>query len=69
MNLETSGCCHFTRTEKIWLNLALVAILAFGFLLERRTALRHSPMTDLGVFCIASGSIWNGASPKKLVSE
>jgi hypothetical protein len=54
---------HFRRTEKIWISVALVAFLAFGYLLERRTALRHAPMTDLGVFCIASGAVWSGLNP------
>lgn len=31
--------------------------------MERRTALRHEPMTDLSVFCIASGAVWSGQNP------
>jgi hypothetical protein len=50
----------FNRAEKIWLTAAAIVFLAFGGLLERRTALRHQPMTDLGVFCIASGAVWSG---------
>lgn len=38
-------------------------LLAFGGLMERRTALRHEPMTDLSVFCIASGAVWSGQNP------
>jgi hypothetical protein len=54
---------RFTRTEKIWLAVALIVLLALGYMLERRTALRHEPMTDLGVFCVASGAIWSGLNP------
>ncbi|HTB83626.1 MAG TPA: glycosyltransferase family 87 protein [Candidatus Sulfotelmatobacter sp.] len=60
---STATWWRFTRTEKIWIAVALAAFLAFGFLLEKRTALRHEPMTDIGVFCIASGAIWSGLNP------
>ena len=53
----------FSRPEKSWLAIAAVVLLAFGGLMERRTALRHAPMTDLGVFCIASGAVWSGQNP------
>jgi Glycosyltransferase family 87 len=51
---------QFARGEKLWLTAALIIVLAFSFVLERRTALRHQPMTDLSVFCIASGALWSG---------
>jgi hypothetical protein len=54
---------RFTRTEKTWLAVTLAALIAFGFLIEHRTALRHEPMTDIGVFCIASGAVWSGLNP------
>ncbi len=63
MNPAIEHRWRFYRAEKIWLTVALVVLAAFGCLLERRTALRHSPMTDLGVFCIASGAVWSGQNP------
>jgi hypothetical protein len=54
---------NLRRHERIGIIVAVFAVLAFGILQERRTALRHAPMTDLGVFCIASGAIWSGENP------
>jgi hypothetical protein len=54
---------NFRRHERIAIIVTLIALIAFGILQERRTALRHAPMTDLGVFCIASGAIWSGENP------
>ncbi|HEV2693345.1 MAG TPA: glycosyltransferase family 87 protein [Verrucomicrobiae bacterium] len=59
----TSANWNLRRHERISLIITLCALIAFGFLQERRTALRHAPMTDLGVFCIASGAIWSGENP------
>jgi hypothetical protein len=63
MNPANEHRWRFHRAEKFWLTVALIVLVAFGCLLERRTALRHSPMTDLGVFCIASGAVWSGQNP------
>ncbi|HEX7655320.1 MAG TPA: glycosyltransferase family 87 protein [Verrucomicrobiae bacterium] len=63
MSTASTTGWRFTRSEKYWLIAALILILGFGALLERRTALRHEPMTDLGVFCIASGAVWSGLNP------
>jgi hypothetical protein len=63
MNTTSNHGWRFHRAEKIWLVVAAVGLLLFGGLLERRTALRHEPMTDLGVFCIASGALWSGENP------
>lgn len=38
-------------------------VIAFGVNLEHRTALRRVPMTDLGVFAIASTAVWSGENP------
>lgn len=54
---------NFRRHERISIIVTVCALIAFGILQERRTALRHAPMTDLGVFCIASGAIWSGENP------
>lgn len=50
----------FSRRENIWLAVGLCLLIAFGINLERRTALRRIPMTDLGVFAIASDAVWSG---------
>lgn len=63
MNVVAEHRWSFTRLEKFWLIIALVVVVAFGALMERRTALRHHPMTDLSVFCIASGAVWSGQNP------
>lgn len=55
-----SGGWHFTRGERLGLTVALCAIIAFGTVLEFRTALKRSPMTDLGVFACAAGAIRDG---------
>jgi hypothetical protein len=60
---DTNPSWNFRRHERISLVIAVCVLIAYGFLLERRTALRHAPMTDLGVFCIASGAIWSGENP------
>ena len=51
---------RFTRRERAGLAVALCALLAFGTVLEFRTALRRAPMTDLGVFACAAGAVRNG---------
>jgi hypothetical protein len=56
------GWC-FSRRERLWLAVALCGILAFGANLEKRTALRRVPMTDLGVFACAA---WAGRSGDNL---
>ncbi len=63
MNFTAEHRWRFTRTEKFWLTIAAIVLIGFGALMERRTALRHQPMTDLGVFCIASGAVWSGQNP------
>jgi len=63
MNFSAEHRWRFTRPEKFWLTVAAIVLVGFGALMERRTALRHSPMTDLGVFCIASGAVWSGQNP------
>jgi hypothetical protein len=50
----------FSRGERIGLVIGLIVVLAFGANLEQRTALRRSPMTDLGVFSCASWGVWHG---------
>ena len=54
---------RFSRAEKIGLSLGLVAVLAFGINLEQRTALRRTPMTDLGVFACAAWAVRSGDNP------
>jgi hypothetical protein len=60
---ETRSAWSFRRHERTIIIITACVLLAYGYLLERRTALRHAPMTDLGVFCVASGAIWNGGNP------
>jgi hypothetical protein len=57
---DRTGSWHFSRCERGWLALSAFAILAFGVNLEQRTALRRSPMTDLGVFSCAAGAVLSG---------
>ena len=58
-----SASWHCSGVERRWLICALCAILAFGCYLERRTALRTVPMTDLGVFVNAAWAVRTGANP------
>ncbi len=51
---------RFTRGERAGLLIGLIIILGFGANLEQRTALRRSPMTDLGVFSCAAWGAWHG---------
>jgi alpha-1,2-mannosyltransferase len=53
---------RFTRGERIALAVALFFVLLFGANLERRTALRRVPMTDLGVFSCAAWAVWSGGN-------
>ena len=50
----------FHRHEKVALTIALLIVLGFGAILERRTALRRVPMTDLGVFASAAAAVRAG---------
>lgn len=52
------------RSEKIALALALILLVAFGAVVERRTALRRQPgFTDLTVFARAAWTARSGESP------
>lgn len=55
-----SGSWRFRRGERLGLAVALFIILVFGANLEKRTALRRTPMTDLGVFACAAGAVRDG---------
>ena len=46
--------------ERFWLAVGLFALVAFGANVEQRTALRRTPMTDLGVFSTAAGAVLSG---------
>lgn len=59
INPEPAGWC-LTRSERVGLAVVLCAILAYGIVLEFRTALRRAPMTDLGVFACAAGAVRSG---------
>lgn len=50
----------FQRREKVALTIALLVLLGFGAILERRTALRRVPMTDLSVFAAAAAAVEAG---------
>src|SRR6267142_2369126 len=50
---------QFTGQERNWLLAGLFGLVIFGVNLEKRTALRHQPMTDLGVFSCASWAAWH----------
>ena len=56
----SSNSWRFTRRERTGLAAALCALIIFGTVLEFRTALRHAPMTDLGVFACAAGAVRSG---------
>ena len=51
------GRWRFSRAERTGLVVALCAFVGFGVNLEVRTALRRTPMTDLGVFACAAGAV------------
>jgi hypothetical protein len=51
---------RFSSHERIALTVAVCIIVAFGASLEKRTALRRTPMTDLGVFACAAGAVVHG---------
>jgi len=51
---------RFSSHERIGLSVAVCIIVAFGANLEKRTALRRTPMTDLGVFACAAGAVVHG---------
>ncbi|MEI7436885.1 MAG: glycosyltransferase family 87 protein [bacterium] len=53
---------RFTSGERLLLAIMLLAILVFGGVLERRTALRNQPMTDLGVFACAARAVATGVN-------
>jgi hypothetical protein len=55
-----SGSWRFRRGERVGLAVGLFVILVFGANLEKRTALRRVPMTDLGVFASAAGAVRDG---------
>ena len=50
------------RGERIVLAVVLAALVVFGFVHERRTALRNQPMTDLGVFACAAWAVASDAN-------
>jgi Glycosyltransferase family 87 len=51
---------RFSAREKAWLVLVLIGILGFGAMLERRTALRARPMSDLGPIIFAAWAVSSG---------
>lgn len=51
------NCWRFRRGERTGLIVALCALVGFGINLEVRTALRRTPMTDLGVFACAADAV------------
>ncbi|HEV7923981.1 MAG TPA: glycosyltransferase family 87 protein [Verrucomicrobiae bacterium] len=57
---ESPLAWHFSGRECVWLAVGLFGILAFGVNVEQRTALRRTPMTDLGVFTCAAGAVCSG---------
>src|SRR5512143_3378061 len=59
---NSRGKWEFSRREKSWLAFAAFLLLLFGGLVERRTALRRMPMTDLGVFTSAAAAVRDGSS-------
>ncbi len=57
---HSTGGWKFTPGEKVGLSIFLLVVLGFGANLERRTALRRVPMTDLGVFASAAAAVQEG---------
>ncbi|MDQ6940439.1 MAG: hypothetical protein M3119_09825, partial [Verrucomicrobiota bacterium] len=51
---------HFNRHEKIALAIGLALVLTFGAYVERKTALRRRPNTDLSVFTRAAWAVRHG---------
>ena len=63
LGLERScNAWRFTRFERLFLGALLAALLAFGGIVERRTALRTQPMTDFGVFACAAWAAHHGGN-------
>jgi hypothetical protein len=54
------GGWKFSRCERSWLLAGVLGLILFGAILEKRTALRHQPMTDLGAWSCAAWSVWHG---------
>jgi hypothetical protein len=62
MNLELKSlrAWHFNGWERVWLTAGLFALIVFGANVEQRTALRRTPMTDLGVFACGAVAVCGG---------
>jgi hypothetical protein len=60
--VERAGWC-LGRAERIGLAVFVLALVAFGVLIELRTALRAVPMTDLGVFARAAWALRHDEDP------
>ena len=58
--MSMTSAWRFRGRERAWLAVGLFACLVFCAILERRTALRRTPMTDLGVFSCAAGAVIDG---------
>ena len=57
-----TGAWRFSRSERLFLGGLLTALLVFGAIIERRTALRTQPMTDFGVFACAAWAAHHGGN-------
>ena len=51
---------RWSKRERAWFIVGLCAVIAYGCYLERRTALRTAPMTDLTVFVNAAWAVRTG---------
>jgi len=51
---------RLSRCERSWLLAGALGLVIFGAVLEKRTALRHQPMTDLGAFSCQAWAAWHG---------
>jgi len=56
-----------SRRESATLSAVSLILLAFGFNLELRTALRRVPMTDLGVYVCGAGAVRDGQDLYRIV--
>jgi hypothetical protein len=54
------GGWQFSRCERRWLLAGVLGLVLFGAILEKRTALRHQPMTDLGAWSCQAWAAWHG---------
>ena len=64
---SSTGTWRLNHLEVSILSFTFLLLLGFGYNLERRTALRRVPMTDLGVYVCGAGAIRDGQNLYQIV--